>query len=195
MRSERSRDICQPQSTSCHAHVAAGSAALQWFLVLTKPCAEKVAELNLERQGYRVYYPRLLRPSLSRGRWKDRIVSLFPRYLFIQLDATCQSLAPVRSTVGVASIVCFGARTAVVSDAIIAALMHKADPQSGLHELQCPLFEVGSAVRVLTGAFAGLEGIFERQDGQDRVVILFQMLGREARVNLPAGFVAPERAA
>ena len=124
MKSDSSRDPRQMQSATCYPHAVAAPAALQWFLVLTKPCGENVAKLNLERQGYRVYYPRLLRPSLCRGRWKERIVSLFPRYLFIQIDAGCQSLAPVRSTVGVANIVRFGARTAVVSDAIIAALMH-----------------------------------------------------------------------
>lgn len=189
------RDIRQPVQAICRPPIASEAPLLQWFLVLTKPAAENLAKLNLERQGFRVYYPRLLRPSLCRGRWKDRIVSLFPRYLFVQLDVSCQSLAPVRSTVGVASIVCFGSRTAVVPDAIIEALMCRADPQSGLHELQHPVFEAGAAVRVIAGAFAGLEGIFEREEGHGRVIILFQLLGREARVNLSAGIVAPGRAA
>lgn len=57
-----------------------------WFLVRAKPGGEEIAKANLERQGYRVYYPRLLCPTLYRGRWIDHIASLFPRYLFVQVD-------------------------------------------------------------------------------------------------------------
>lgn len=185
----------RPVHPTSEPRSAASSPLLRWFLILTKPSGENTAKLNLERQGYRVYYPRLSQTALYRGRWIDRIVSLFPRYLFIQLDSAQQSLAPVRSTVGVANIVCFGTRTAVVQDAIIDGLMRRADPESGLHELRRPLFEAGASVRVISGAFAGLEGVFERHLGADRVVVLFRLLGRDAPVRIPSGFVVPGYAA
>src|SRR4030095_2041604 len=103
--------------------MSAQTAMFRWFLVLTRPASEQLAKTNLERQGYRVYYPRLLRPSLQRGRWVERVVSLFPRYLFLQLDAARQSLAPVRSTLGVANLVRFGSEARVVPDAIVDDLM------------------------------------------------------------------------
>ena len=31
----------------------------QWFVVQTKPKQESVAEVNLKRQGYETYYPRV----------------------------------------------------------------------------------------------------------------------------------------
>lgn len=163
-----------------------------WFLVLTKPAGEGTAQANLERQGYRVYYPRLLRPMLHRGRWIERIVSLFPRYLFVQLDATSQSLAPVRSTQGVSSIVRFGNEAAVVAGGIVDGLIHRSDPQTGLHRLSLEqVFERGAAVRVIAGAFEGLQGIFERDGGNDRVVILLRLLGQDSAVRVPGRFVVP----
>lgn len=163
-----------------------------WFLVLTKPSNENTAKTHLERQGYHVYYPRLLHPALHRGRWIDRIVSLFPRYLFVRLDASSQSLAPVRSTQGVANIVRFGAEAAVVPARIIDGLIRRADPQTGLHRLsESRPFQRGSAVRVVAGAFEGLQGIFERDIGSDRVVILLRLLGQESSVHVPARFVIP----
>lgn len=165
---------------------------LRWFLVFTKPAAEGRAQSNLERQGYRVYYPRLLRPALYRGRWVDRIVSLFPRYLFVQLDVARQSIAPVRSTTGVASIVRFGHETAIVPNGVVDMLLGRADPQSGLHRLSARRpFEPGSRVNVIAGAFEGLDGIFEREAGEDRAVILLKVLGRHTPVCLRSAFVVP----
>lgn len=169
-------------------------AFLRWFLVFTKPSSEKIAQTNLERQGYRVYYPRLLQPVLYRGRWIERVVSLFPRYLFVQLDSARQSFGPIRSTVGVAHIVCFGRESATVRNEIVERLMTKEDPQSGLHRLASGRsFERGTAVRVIAGAFEGIEGIFEREAGEDRIVILLRVLGRDTVMRLPSQYVVPLR--
>lgn len=69
-----------------------------WYLVYTKPNAEKLAENNLVRQGYTVYLPMIRNRRRSRGRFKAFIVSMFPRYLFIQLDQNIDNWGPVRST-------------------------------------------------------------------------------------------------
>jgi transcriptional antiterminator RfaH len=168
---------------------------LRWFLVFTKPSGEATAKANLERQGYRVYHPRLLHPSLHRGRWVDRIVSLFPRYLFIQLNMEQQSLAPVRSTLGVANIVRFGAQSTVVPDSVIAALSQRADPESGLHRLnRSKPFEPGARISVVAGAFEGLDGIFERDSGSERVVVLLELLGQVTPVTIPSRNVVPSMA-
>jgi hypothetical protein len=38
---------------------------LRWYLVHTKPSGEASAELNLTRQGYRVYFPRVVQAMCS----------------------------------------------------------------------------------------------------------------------------------
>ncbi|HEX4971432.1 MAG TPA: transcriptional activator RfaH [Steroidobacteraceae bacterium] len=167
----------------------------RWFLVFTKPAAEQVAVTNLQRQGYGVYFPRLSQPACVRGRWIERVAALFPRYLFVQLDPAQQSLAPVRSTLGVACVVRFGIEPAVVPAGMVEALIARADPQSGLHRWGARRpFERGSRVTVVGGVFRDLEGVFERDDGEDRVVILLQLLGASTRVRLRSGFVVPSAA-
>jgi transcriptional antiterminator RfaH len=169
------------------------NATLQrWFLIFTKPAGEQTAKTHLERQGYRVYYPRLQCPILRRGRWSERIVALFPRYLFVQLDTRRQSLAPVRSTVGVSCVVCFGQETAPVSDALVEDLIGRADPASGFHRLATGRrLEPGARVNVIAGAFEGLNGVFERAAGGERVVVLLNLLGRTTPVRVHSGFVVP----
>ena len=166
---------------------------VRWYLIHTKPTREAIAENNLQRQGYQVYYPRLLRPTRIRGRWVNRVASLFPRYLFLRVTVGQQAMGPVCSTVGVANIVRFGYDYTVVPDAVVENLRMRADPASGLHRLQSPaLFEPGSAVRVVAGLFDGLQGVFQRESGEERVVLLLGLLGRDTLVQLPAAFVLPQ---
>jgi transcriptional antiterminator RfaH len=166
---------------------------VRWYLIHTKPTREVVAEDNLRRQGYQVYYPRLLRPARIRGRWVDRVASLFPRYLFLRLVVGHQAMGPVRSTVGVANIVRFGYDYTVVPDAIVENLRLRADPETGLHRLHDhALFKPGSNVRIVAGVFDGLEGVFQRESGDERVVLLLGLLGRDTLVQLPAAFVSPQ---
>lgn len=168
-----------------------GASLLRWHLVFTKPSGEHVAKTNLERQGYRVYFPRLQQRILRRGAWRETISALFPRYLFVQLDAAIQSLSPLRSTHGVTSVVRFGTEYVSVPGTIVDGLMDRED-DAGLHCLSFkPLFECGTAIRVIEGALAGIEGIFEREDANDRVVVLLNLLGRETLINLPAASVMP----
>jgi len=169
---------------------------LRWYLVLTKPRSEAKAKAHLERQGYGVFFPRLRESVLNRGRSVERVAPLFPRYLFSRLNISNQSLAPMRSSVGVSEVVRFGMDYAVVPDAIVDNLMSRADPASGLHVLGRPrVLKPGMSVQVIAGAFDGLDGIFEREDGDERVLVFLKLLGREVSVRVPYADVMPDRAA
>ena len=121
---------------------------------------------------------------------------LFPRYLFLRLQEGVQSLGPVRSTTGVASVVRFGARYAIVPDAVIDDLKGRADPSTGLLRLLDPAqLRQGAPVRIGSGPFGGLEGVFHHASGSARVVVLLELLGQDARVHVPVEAVLPRRAA
>jgi len=165
---------------------------LRWYLIQTKPSNEAVALTNLIRQGYEVYLPRLAQQVRRREGWRERIVVLFPRYLFLRLREGTQALAPVRSSVGVAKIVGFGGRYAVVPDHVIEGIRSQGDSQSGLHRIKdAPALKAGAAVRITGGAFEGLEGIFERHVGADRVNVLLRLLGQHASVRVATDFIEP----
>lgn len=169
---------------------------LRWYLIHTKPSRENVAEANLRRQGYRVHLPRMLHSVRRAGQWCECIAPLFPRYLFLQLSEGRQALSPVRSSVGVAGIVRFGTNYAIVSDRIMMELRLREDPETGLHRLvKRPRLARGAPVHITTGPFEGLDGVFEREAGSARVVVLLNLLGQDAQVRVPADFVLPGCAA
>jgi transcriptional antiterminator RfaH len=169
---------------------------LRWYLIHTKPLSENLAQTNLERQGFGVYYPRLAQPVRRKRGWQARVAALFPRYLFVHLDVGRQSLSPVRSTTGVTTVVRFGAEFAVVPDRVICDLRSRADPASGLHHLNgTTRLVLGSPVKIVAGALDGLEGIFDRAAGCDRVVLLLTLLGRATPVQVPVDLVLPRQVA
>ena len=69
----------------------------------------------------------------------------------------------MRSTRGVSGLVRQGALPAVVPDAVIEAVMQRADADPGLHRNDRPLFSEGEPIRLVQGPLAGLEGVFSEK--------------------------------
>lgn len=156
----------------------------RWFAVCCKPRQELVAQENLLRQGYRVYLPRIRIKRRRKGQWLDVIEVLFPRYLFIQVDPSETSIAPVRSTRGVAGLVRFGGQPAVIADEIMDALRLREDAESGVHQDTSPLFCKGEQVKLSAGPLAGMEGVFVEEDGEKRVIVLLELLGHANKIRV-----------
>jgi transcriptional antiterminator RfaH len=157
----------------------------QWHVVYTKSRQESVAECNLQRQSFETYLPWISQARRQRGRWKEIVEPMFPRYLFIRLDLTQDNFSPIRSSKGVVGLVRFGDEVPIVPDQLVDALKRSADPQSGLHKGSGrPLFKKGDTVTILEGPFAGLKGIFQAAKGDDRVILLLEMLGRLSLLTL-----------
>ena len=154
-----------------------------WYLVYTKPRQEEVAATNLTRQGYGVYLPHLRQARKRAGKRVFVVEPLFPRYLFIHLDSHTDNWIPIRSTLGVMSLVRFGAEPARVPDDLVARLKSREDDEA-LHEWAEPKLAVGDHVRVAEGPLAGYEGVLIAKSGRERVTLLLDMLGSQVRAQL-----------
>lgn len=154
-----------------------------WYLIYTKPRQEGVALDNLLRQGYGVYLPRVREIRKRNGHRTAMVGALFPRYLFIHLDIHIDNLAPIRSTVGVTSLVRFGSEPAQVSDELIVFLKSK-EGQDGMHEWAEQQYVTGERIRVADGVFQGYEGLFLARTSRERVLVLLDLLDRQIRMQV-----------
>ena len=157
-----------------------------WFAVYTKPRQEKIALENLERQGFHCFLPMAINPYQRRSASKLRVEPLFPRYLFLNAVADQQSLGPVRSTRGVATLVRFGLELARLSETVITAIHQRCDPETGLVKLDPDTVRPGDTVKVFDGPLAGLEGVFKERKGEKRALLLAKLLGTESTVEVDA---------
>ncbi len=161
-----------------------------WYAVCCKPRQEAVAEENLLRQGFHVYLPRIRIRRHRRGQWIDAVEALFPRYLFIRIDPHRCNIAPVRSTRGVVGLVRFGGQPAVVPDEVMDELLRCEDAASGLHEENRPRFRAGETIKLVEGPFAGMEAVFAEQDGEKRVIVLLELLGKTNKIRVDRDSIA-----
>ena len=158
------------------------SAPMHWLLAYTKPRQEALAEEHLRRQGFEVLCPQLRVQKLRRRKWTWVEEPLFPRYLFVGATDE-QSWAPVRSTVGVTSLVRFGGQVVEVPLKLIEGLRNAAEePRSAR-----PLFRQGQKVRIVAGDFATLDAVFDMAEGEERATVLLELLGRQSRVGVGVG--------
>ena len=157
-----------------------------WFAVYTKPRQERVALENLERQGFRCFLPMAINPYQRRSAKKLRVEPLFPRYMFLNVIPDQQSLGPVRSTRGVATLVRFGMELARLPEVVIRAVNSRRDPETGLVKLDPVPVAPGDKVKVFDGPLAGLEGIFKERKGEKRALLMAKLLGTESTVEVDA---------
>lgn len=154
----------------------------RWYLVQSRPRQAERAEFNLRNQGYVVYHPRLSVERIRRGRRLRCEESLFPNYLFIRLQRWVDNWHPLRSTRGVARLVGFGGEPRPVDDALIEDIRQRLDRQRQCVE---PTLEAGQPVSITEGPFRGLDAIFQTYDGEQRAILLIELLHCPSRLNLP----------
>ncbi len=161
-----------------------------WFVVQTQVNAEAKAARNLMKQGFEIYLPRYLKRR-SHARKIDKVaVPLFPRYLFVRINAATQRWRSIQSTFGVAGLVLHRSEPAPVPPQVLHSLRARED-ESGYVELdQRPKFAPGDKLRVIAGAFAENLALFEGLADRDRIVVLLDMLGRKVCVSIEADMVA-----
>ena len=164
---------------------------IHWYAIHTKPRSEKEAQENLMRQSYEVYLPLIKIKKFVRKRWQDRIEALFPRYLFVRLDLEQTNTAPIRHLQNYIRICSLGHRSVPVPDEIIEFLQSSADPVTGIHQSLEPAIKSGEKISIVAGPLHGVEGVFESENGDERAMILVNVLGRINKITVAQKDIAP----
>jgi len=106
---------------------------------------------------------------------------LFPRYLFIHLNDTEDNWYPIRSTRGVSQFVCVNGRPIPVRNEIVEGIRARLDAQPVTKHY----LEPGELVKISDGAFHGIDAIFLAADGDERVVVLLNIMHKDHKLVLP----------
>jgi transcriptional antiterminator RfaH len=161
-----------------------------WHVVQTHTHAEAKAQMHLARQGFETYLPRYLKRRRHARRVDMAASPLYPRYLFVSFSTAIHRWRAIRSTVGVARLVCNGDLPAAIDGSVIGGLKSRENADGFIRLEQRPRFAIGEQVRIREGAFCDCLGLFESFSDRERVTILLDLLGRKVRVVLDEDFVA-----
>ncbi|QEM81424.1 transcription/translation regulatory transformer protein RfaH [Halomonas binhaiensis] len=156
----------------------------RWYVIQCKGGESFRAVEHLANQGYELFHPVLEVQKKRRGRLEWVQEPLFPYYLFLRLDQVESNWRPIRSTRGVLKIVTFGKSMPVpVSDDFIALLReHGSTRPEDERQLY---FRAGETVEISEGPFKDLQAIFESHKGEERAIVLLNMLHRQQRLEMP----------
>ena len=146
-----------------------------WYLLKTKPRQEIIAKQNLKNQGYGSFCPIV--------KINNRLVVLFPGYLFVQLNEKTQNWSPINSTKGVSHFVKFGLNFAKVPTSVIEFI--KTNQHITTEKLiNLNKFKPGDKVQISDGAFKNWMAIFKCYKSDERVILLMNLLGREQSLSV-----------
>ncbi len=164
------------QTTSSISHAeGSNSADIEWYLAAAKPRQELRAVENLKYQGIQCFCPQAKIERLVRGKKVIKQEALFSGYLFICLSQQDPNWHKVRSTRGIRDWIRFSGNVAKLPTSLVDSLI---EVEAAKENLIINRINPGQTVRILSGPFAGLKAVFEKEDGDSRAMILIDFLGK-----------------
>lgn len=156
-----------------------------WYVIQCKAKESFRACEHLQNQGFEVFHPIIQVEKIRKGKLTQIEEPLFPYYLFIHLSDVSDNWRPIRSTRGVLKLVTFGDQPLQVQDDLVEALQQRIQPEPE------HLLNPGDEVLIDDGPFKGLKAIFECSRGEERVILLLNLLHKQQRLEMPISAVRP----
>ena len=161
---------------------------MKWFAVYTQAGKEAMAARELGNQNFGIYLPLYQKMRRHAGRTSIVDAPLFPRYLFVGIDTETQRWRSVNGPRGVVGLVSFGQNPSPIPEIFIAQIRARED-DTGYIRLNSTGFQHGQPLRIVGGAMAETEGLFEKVVDSDRAILLVSLLGQLVRTELPLSLV------
>ena len=153
-----------------------------WFVIQYRPNSSSLAKRHLERQGVETFLPLIEDTKRRSSYFLTNFKPLFPGYMFISFDASKFHWLTINSTVGVRKILAVENTPKIIPKNFIHPLRLKCDPDGKL--VKETNFRIGDKARVLKGPFAQMIGRIEKVNKNERITILFEILGRETTASI-----------
>ena len=161
-----------------------------WFVLYCKPGKDKVAESNLLSQDIEVYRPTVNLDRIGKNRiYQTRCESLFPRYLFIKVNPEKQALVSIANTRGICGFVKFGGKYSAIDERVIDQIK-ECELSQQIKINKCKTYVKGDPIYINEGSFNGFDATFIEKHGDDRVIVLLNMLGRMSKVEVPSNHIS-----
>lgn len=159
---------------------------MQWFIFYTFSRREKKIKDILERQGFEVFLPILK----VRKQWSDRKKwveePLFKSYIFIKTSPS--DFEKCIQIPGILYQLKFQGLPATISEQDVENIRISLNYPEHL-QVSSDLFALGTAVKVVSGPFAGFIGTIVRQAGKTKLMVMLDQLGKSITLEVPAGML------
>jgi len=150
-----------------------------WGIAQCHSQREADAAEHLGRKGFECYLPKIKVSAKDR---RYRIAPLFPGYCFVRINAIWY---PILSTIGVIRLLRDGEKgpPSPINDKIVTDI--QSCEVRGIVRIDPPArMKPGDRVRILRGTFKDHIATFDGMNGEQRVRVLLEFLGRKVPVKI-----------
>ena len=156
----------------------------QWYLIQFKPNSHRLAERNLNRQGFETFLPMQQITRRKASRFVSELKPLFPGYMFVSVNSELTPWRTINSTIGVSRLVSFEGKPKSLPLQLISGLMLRCDALGTL--LPPTSLSEGESVEMLTGPFVNFIATVDTIDPEQRIWILMDFMGQKTRIQVTA---------
>ncbi len=161
----------------------------RWFVVQTLSNREAGAGVQLARQGFHAFLPRVRKTVRHARKLRTVLAPVFPGYLFVALDVERDRWRSINGTFGVTRLITAHERPAPVPMGVVEALLAMLDGDAVMRFDDG--LRVGHRVEVIAGPFAQAVGELQRLDSAGRVRVLLQIMGGQVLVLVERSALRP----
>lgn len=155
-----------------------------WHAVFCKPRQDSRAEHHLRNQDFEVFRPKVRTRQRRAGRYQTLTESMFPRYLFVRLARGIDDWSTIRSTRGAVGLVRVGQDTPIVPDCVVESLRLRCSSEDVINLAGAIDFQPNDPVEIIEGPCAGYQALFKARSGEERVIVLLELLSQERAIEL-----------
>jgi transcriptional antiterminator RfaH len=155
-----------------------------WYLIQFKPNSHRMAERNLQRQGFETFLPMQKITQRKASHFVSDAKPFFPGYMFVSVNSELAPWRTINSTVGVSGLVNFDSNPKPLPLQLISGLMQRCDAASTMLPLN--RFNEGDSVEMLTGPFANFIAKVDTIDPEQRIWVLMDFMGQKTRMQVTA---------
>lgn len=154
----------------------------KWFILQYKANSHRLAERNLNHQGFESFLPMQEITKYKYNRYVGELRPLFPGYMFVTFDPASGPWRQINCTIGVSKLVSFGDQPSPIPPEFMSDLKLRCDSDGKL--LPSKRLVKGDTVQLLTGPFANYIANIETIDAKQRIWLLMELMGRVTRISV-----------
>ena len=155
-----------------------------WAILQFKPNAHKLAERNLNQQGFKTFLPF---EGVSEYKNQKLITThrpLFPGYMFVAIERKDMPWQKINSTYGVSKLLTLTEEPYIVDDNVVSSIMANCNHDGVL--LPQKQFSKDDCVRIISGPFDDFFAKVLSIDKNQRIWILINIMGQATRTLVKA---------
>ena len=151
-----------------------------WIVANTKPYKEDIACINLVRQGFKVFFPKIYKFNCAFNKKNQILKPLFPGYIFVNVRQGI-NWTKIHNTFGIKKVLKLGEKPCILSEEILKCIKKNCNSQD-IFTKQIENLKYGDKIKINKGRMGFIDAIFQEFIDNNRSLILLNFLSKKVNV-------------